>query len=177
MKSKKITISGLAGTGKSTVGKLLADKINYSYFSIGDFSREIAKSKGLTINEFQIQCKKDKSLDRLIDKAFLKKCNFSKNIVIDYRLGFHFVKEAINILLTVSDEIAVDRIQNAKRKNESINAISIQKRNNDMKNRFIKTYNIDFTDKNNYHLVIDTDNKSPNEVIILIINKLTIFKK
>ena len=58
----KITLSGFAGTGKSTVGKILGDKLGYEFVSVGDFSRDYAQKMGLTINEFQKKCKKNLNL-------------------------------------------------------------------------------------------------------------------
>ena len=51
----KITLSGKSGTGKTSVGKLLASKLGYELVSVGKFSREFAKSKyGMSIDEFQV---------------------------------------------------------------------------------------------------------------------------
>lgn len=107
MENKRITLSGFAGSGKSTVGKILCDKLDYKFVSVGDSSREIAKERGLTINEFQEECKKDPKLDDLIDNKFTQLCNESNNIVADYRLGFHFIKNAFHVLLKISDEITL----------------------------------------------------------------------
>ena len=46
-----ITISGIAGSGKSTVAKLLAKKLNYNHYSIGEFMRDIAKEKNTSLLE------------------------------------------------------------------------------------------------------------------------------
>ena len=45
-----ITISGMLGSGKSTVAKLLAQKLGYEYYSTGNAQREIAKKKAMTKN-------------------------------------------------------------------------------------------------------------------------------
>lgn len=174
----RITLSGLAGTGKSTVGKLLAEKLNYTFISIGNYSREYALTEyGLTINEFQLLCKKDKSIDQKLDKKFGEDCNHQNNIVVDYRLGFHFVKNAFNVLLKVSDEIAIQRIQAADRKHETIDIASINARNHEMRQRFIDFYHLDFTDERNFHLVVDTDTLAPEEIANLLIDKFKDYEK
>jgi len=45
-------MSGKAGSGKGTVSKLLAEKLDYKYISIGNMKRELATTMGLTISEF-----------------------------------------------------------------------------------------------------------------------------
>jgi predicted cytidylate kinase len=158
MTPKRITISGNAGSGKSTAAKLLAKSLNYEYVSIGDFSRKYAQEQfNMNINEFQDYCKQYPEEDKKIDEKFMEYCNSKESLVIDYRLGFLFVKGSYNILLTVSDEIAAKRIQKAGRMNENTDLISIRKRNKQMRLRFLKLYKVDFLDKSNYHIVIDTD--------------------
>ena len=43
-----------------------------------------------------------------------------------------------------------------------------------MKERFLKLYDFDFTNILNYNLVINTDNKTPNEILKFIINEIYI---
>lgn len=49
----KITLSEVVASGKSTVGKLLAEQLGYKFISIGNKTRERAEREGLTIFEFQ----------------------------------------------------------------------------------------------------------------------------
>ncbi|WP_430811087.1 MULTISPECIES: cytidylate kinase family protein [unclassified Carboxylicivirga] len=169
---KNITISGLAGTGKSTVGKLLSEALGYSFVSVGNFSRELAKEDyNMTINEFQVLLSEKPELDNIIDDRFKNYCNKSDSLVIDYRLGFHFVKNASHILLTVSDDIAFNRIASSKRNDEDYSKVAIQKRNKQMKERFIKNFGVDFTDTTNYDLIIDTSFSSPEELVEKILSE------
>lgn len=166
----KITLSGFAGTGKSTVGKIIQEKLNYQFLSIGNFTRSFAKEKyQMNINEFQKLCKIDSEIDSKIDTEFLKKCK-QKQIVIDYRLGFHFIKDSFNVILKVSDEIAHDRINKMNRKDENLSLEAIKERNLLMKERFFVKYKIDFTDDANYHLAIETDKLTAHQVADIIID-------
>jgi len=175
MNNKRITLGGFAGAGKSTIGKILAKELGFEFISIGNFSRTFAKEKyNMEINDFQDLCKKDKILDKQIDEKFQLECNSKNKIVADYRLGFHFVENAFHVFLKISDQIAFERIQNADRKEENTTAEGIRRRNEEMKNRFIDKYGIDFTDERNFDLVINTDEQTPEEIVKLIINH---FKK
>jgi len=174
---EKITLSGFAGSGKSTVGELIADKLNFKFVSVGNFSREFAKKEfNMTINEFQDKCKTDASLDNLIDEKFKDFCNSNSNLIIDYRLGFRFVENAFHVFLSVSDEEAFNRISKANRSGEEVSLEAIIKRNMDMKSRFIETYGVDFTDEKNYHIVIDVDNFEPKKVVEIIIDAFKNFE-
>lgn len=58
-----MTLSGLAGSSKSTVGKILQEKLNFEFISVGNFSRDFAfNNYGLDINQFQEKWKNGKRI-------------------------------------------------------------------------------------------------------------------
>jgi len=93
-----ITISGMVGSGKSTVAKIIANKLGYGYVSIGDFRRQKAKELGLTINEYNRKGEADFSTDEEADN-YLITFRDKKNFIIDSRLGFHFIPKSFKIFL------------------------------------------------------------------------------
>ena len=151
----KITLSGEVASGKSTVGKILAEKLNYKFVSIGNRTREFAESKGLDIVQFQKECLNDANIDKLIDKQFSEECNASENLIIDYRLGYKFISNSYHIFLKISETSAIERLKKANRYNET--HLTISDRNNTFRNQFQNSYGIDYTDLSNYDLVIDVD--------------------
>jgi len=173
MKMSKITISGYAGTGKSTVGKMLADRLGYGFLSVGNFAREFAEMEfGMSINEFQAKCKEEPVLDDIVNHKFRDMCNSGEKIVADFRLGFHFVRNSINILFVLSEEEAFKRLAGADRKMEQTDFESMRTRNENMRRRFIEKYGVDFADENNYDLVVDTGQKTQNEVVERILSAI-----
>jgi len=174
-----ITISGIAGSGKSTVAKLLAKKLNYKHYSVGDFMREIAKQRNLTLLELSKQAETDKSIDKELDEKQIELGKKEDNFVIDARLGFHFIKSSIKVFLEVDLNEAANRILKEKRQHEQykdvIDSINkIKTRINSEDKRYRGYYNIDYHDKTNYDIVIDTTNIKPDEIvnkILKIINQ------
>lgn len=169
---KKITISGLAGSGKSTIGKLLANELEYNFISAGNISRQFAlENYGVDINRFQQICSEHPEIDLELDKYFGLIGQNQANFVMDYRLGSFFIKDGFHIFLQVSDHEAAERIKMSDRGNEfKSDCIEekvklLNKRNQMMRERFIKLYNFDFTNERNYNLVINTNNKSPKEIL------------
>lgn len=170
--TNKITISGFAGSGKSSVGKIIQEKLKFEFISVGNYSRDFAKNHyNLSINEFQEKCKIEPELDILIDKKFREQCNNKDHLVIDYRLGFYFIKNALHVLLKVSDEIASKRISSDNRTNEKTGDDDIKVRNEAMRNRFQQNYHVDFTNEDNYDLVINTDKLTIYQVADQIVDK------
>lgn len=178
VKTNKITISGYAGTGKSTVGKMLAERLGYRFLSVGNFTREFAEKEfGMSINEFQTKCKEDPRLDDFVNLRFRDMCNGGESIVADFRLGFHFVENSMNILFVLSEAEAFKRLIGAGRKMEQTDFESMRVRNENMRRRFIDKYGVDFADENNYNLVINTDRKTPNEVVEQILAAMEVDRK
>ncbi len=178
LKKEKIVLGGFAGSGKSTVAKIICRQLGYEFISVGNFARAYAKKEfGLSINEFQEKCKNEPHLDQLIDQKFQEKCNSSSKIVVDYRLGFKFVNNAFSVFLHVSDPVAAKRLssdRSTSREKEKTDAASISKRNTDMRERFKELYQIDFADTVNYDLIVDTDKISPEEVAQIIIRNINL---
>ena len=173
-----ITIWWKAGSGKWTVSKLLAEKLGYEIISIWDMKRKLAKEMWLNIHEFNLLWEKPENAKEfdLKYEEFQKGLDLNSNIILDSRLGFFAQPNAFKILLDVSEEIAGERIYKAERdtdKQESLQAAieEVHNRNKADFERYIKLYNIDLRDQENYDLVIDTWDKTPEEVANIILEK------
>jgi radical S-adenosyl methionine domain-containing protein 2 len=169
MTGNNIVLSGLAGSGKSTIGKIISQKLGFEFISMGEYARKYAfENFRMNINEFQLYCSKTPGEDELLDKTFIQYCNSKENLVIDYRLGFHLLSNVFTILLTVSELEAAMRISYSGRQHED--AITIKYRNVQMVQRFQNKYKVNFNDPYNYEMVVNTDGLSPEEISEVIIN-------
>ena len=63
-----ITISGDLGSGKSSVCKAINKEFGMKHFSVGDFVREMAAKRGLSLMELSKQAEKDSGIDKEIDR-------------------------------------------------------------------------------------------------------------
>jgi radical S-adenosyl methionine domain-containing protein 2 len=166
----RITLSGQVASGKTTIGKLLAQQLSYDLISIGNKTRELASKMGLTIVDFQKMCSQNPEIDKNIDKEFSDECNSKNNLIIDYRLGFKFIDKAYNIFLKTSSEVAIERLKLDNRINET--HYTIKQRNELFQQQFFSSYNVDIMDESHYDLVINTDDLSPEEIVDEILIKI-----
>ncbi|AJF60870.1 Cytidylate kinase [archaeon GW2011_AR15] len=168
----KIAISGKAGTGKSSVAKLLAGKLKYRHYSMGDIQREIAKKKGISIAELGELEKTDPGIDNMIDERQREIGRREGDFVIDSWLSAYFIPDAYRIFLDGNLEERAKRITKT-REAESHRTIeeaaaSIRQREQTNRKRWMKFYGFDFLDMKNYDLVIDTTGKGLDEVFGII---------
>lgn len=173
----KITISGDLGSGKSTVAKEIAKKLNYDYYSVGNFMREIAEEKSMNLLELSKIAEKGDEIDILLDKKLVE-VGKKDNIVLDSRLAWHFIPDSIKVFMAVDVDEATKRIYSQKRENEKEN-ISLEvtkeniiKRKQSELKRYKDYYNIDLDDLTVYDFIIDTTDTSIEEVIQNILKYL-----
>ncbi len=171
----KITISGRAGSGKSTIAKMLADKLKLKHYSMGDLQREIARQKRISLLELGKIEEKNPELDKYIDRFQRNLENKEDNFIVDSRLGFHFIPSSTKIFLDVELDESARRIFAQLRDDEKYNNSveetkkNISRREKSEIKRYKKYYRISHFDKKNYDLVIDTTNLSPQEIVEKII--------
>src|SRR3989338_745030 len=101
-----ITISGKAGSGKSTVAKIIAAKLNLAHYSIGDLMREMAKEKDISLIELNNLAEKDKTIDKELDDKLIKLGKEKKDFVIDGRLTAFFIPHAdLKVFLDADEKV------------------------------------------------------------------------
>jgi CMP/dCMP kinase len=170
-----ITISGKAGSGKSTVAKLVAKKLKLKHYSIGDLMRKLAKEKKISLIKLSKLAEKDKSIDLELDKKQIE-LREQDNFVIDGRLTAYFIPYAdLKVFLDCNDKVRAERILKDKRGEEKSNSIKdlitkIKQREQSERKRYKNLYKIDYQEKKLYNMVIDTTDLGIKEVVEKIIN-------
>ena len=172
-----LTISGLHGTGKSTIGKLISQKLGIRYYSTGQAFRDLAKEKNFTLEEFSYYVEKNPSIDKLLDDKIIE-IALKDNIIIDSQLSAYILDSIANfkILLTCPLETRVNRM--SERDNslyeEKLKETLIREKSELA--RFNKLYSIDLNDQllreNLYDLIIDTAELTIEEILELIFTAL-----
>jgi predicted cytidylate kinase len=175
----KITIGGLSGTGKGTVAKLLAERLGFSRHSAGDFFREIAKERGyeslLALQQVvHTEGSIDTSVDEMVDARTREFGESHDRFVIEGRLCAHMIPNAFKILLTCDDTARFGRIASREGITPELAEQQTKEREQLYSNFYKKFYNIEsYADPSHYDLVIDTSAILPDEIVELIIAKLT----
>lgn len=179
-----ITLSGMLGSGKSTVGKMLSHLLDYEYYSTGSVQRKIAAERGITTLELNKLSMTDPTVDEQIDGVFKTLVHEDKNFIVDSRLAFFFIPSSFKIKLNIDTKLAAERIFNDKSRTEERKYASVEDAENDLISRrkleverFKNVYNVDIDNDLNFDYVIDVTNLSPEEVCQKILKKFHKFQK
>jgi cytidylate kinase len=170
-----VTISGRPGSGKSVVASRVAAALGMDHASAGDFMREMAAERGLSILELSRVAGEDDSIDREIDARTLRLATEGDHFVMDARLGWHFVPHSVKVFLEVRPEVAARRVYEAARGTEHENVDlettrrAIESRTALEKERYVDYYGLDYTDHDHYDLVVDTSELNIDEVVERIV--------
>jgi len=165
----KITITGPPGSGKSSVAKFIAKKLGLKHYSAGDIRREIAAKKGMTLEEFNRWDEKTHEGDKAADE-FLKNIGKKEdNFVVDGRLPAYFIPDSIKIFLYVDPKVGAKRVMERRKgvevyKNLKEAMKKLAEREESDNKRYQELYGINYADKRNFDLCIDTSKTTVEEV-------------
>jgi len=166
----RITISGLPGSGTTTVAKLLSNELALDVISAGEMFREIAKEKSLPLEQFSKLAEDNEDLDRWVDEKQEKEALKRENVIVEGRLSGFFVPHAdLKIWLKAPVEVRAVRV--AGRENIAYEeALSAMKsREQSEYTRYEKYYGIHLDDLSIYDLIIDSSRWSENDIVEMIL--------
>ncbi len=177
-----ITLTGLPGAGKSTIAKLLSEKLGWPWYSMGDLRGKLAQKRGMTIDELNTLGETEAFTDHDVDEYQIKLGKEQDDLVIDGRLSWHFIPNSLKVFLDVDEDEAAKRIFGAAkkglRKDEKpfTSVDDVKQRIHDRlasdQKRYEQYYKLDYLDRSNYDLVIDTTTLTPEQIIGRILDRL-----
>ena len=177
-----ITITGIPGAGKSTIATLLSKKLNMPWYSVGDLRGKMAKERGLTIDELNHLGETQDFTDKEVDQYQENLGKTQDGFIMDGRLSWHFIPHSFKLFLDVDTQAAAERIFHASKEGlrpdekpyhsvEEVAQATAHRLASDQK-RYAQYYFVDYLEKKNYDLVIDTTEKTPEETVDLILKAL-----
>ena len=173
----RITVSGPPGSGKTTIVNHLAEKLNYKIISAGEAFRELANQYKMSLLEFSDYAEKHPEIDIALDKKITILASNEDNVIVDGRLsGWLTYKNnipAYRIYINAPLKTRAERV--ASRENKSVEVVEkeIQARERSENSRYYRFYQIDMNRVSIYDLVIDSSNKTPEEIVLEILKKLS----
>ena len=168
-----ITISGLPGSGKTTVARLVAQTLGLKHLYAGDIFRRQAEAHGLTLEQYARRAETDHSIDRALDEQMRRRAA-EGDAVLEGRLAAFMADEAgapaLRVFLSASEAVRAERIVGREGGDPRERLREIQAREDSDARRYREIYDFDYHDPARYDLVLDTDGRDPEEVARAIVD-------
>jgi predicted cytidylate kinase len=170
-----ITVSGNPGSGKSTVAKILEKKIGIKYVYSGMIFREMAKKYNMSLEDFGKYCEENSIIDKELDDKQIEILR-KGNVILEGRLAgwlAHLYNiPAFKVAVIADLETRAQRIIKREKGSVEKRKKEILERERSEVLRYKNYYDINLKDTSIYDLVIDSGDKTPEEIVDIIIGKL-----
>jgi predicted cytidylate kinase len=177
----RITISGPIGSGKTTVCKLLAQRLNLPFLVSGMVFRDMARQLGLSLEEFGRLAESDPKYDKMIDETYVERASKTSDIIIESRLAAHMLTradlEAFRVYLYAAPTTRANRVAEREDKDPECVLPEMLERERSEAKRYWAFYEIDLNDMSVYDIIIDTTDIEPDVVVDRIIREMEARKR
>ncbi|PHP46137.1 cytidylate kinase [Methanosarcinales archaeon ex4572_44] len=169
----KITISGLPGSGTSTIAGMLADHMGLNLVSAGETFRRLAAEYNMSLEEFGVLAERDPEIDMRLDMEQKRMALEHEGILLEGRLAGHFTEDAdLRVWLDAPLRVRAARISKREGKRVAHTIDETIKREECESNRYKEYYQIDLNDHTIYDLIIDTSKHTPEEITAIILREI-----
>ncbi|QLD84697.1 AAA family ATPase [Natronomonas halophila] len=173
-----ITISGPAGSGKSTAAAALAEALDYDHISGGDIFRELAAERDMTPLELNKAAEEDDQIDRDLDRRLRNIAETRDDVVLESRLAGWMAGEYADFRIWLDAPLSVraERIADREDKSVELARKETMERGDSEARRYLEYYNIDIDELGIYDLVLNTARLSPEGVVDVLMTTLEAYE-
>lgn len=155
----RITVSGLPGSGTTSLSRYLAERHGFTMISAGEVFRQLAKEHNLELAAFGRLAEEDPSYDKMIDARQKQIAEERDNIIVEGRLSGWMVPQAdLKIWLFAPIGCRIQRIAFRDQVPDPATAEHLTlEREQCEAGRYRSYYDIDINDLSIYHLVLNSE--------------------
>lgn len=159
-----VTVGGLAGTGTSTLSRLLAAHLDLPYTYAGALFRQEAARRDMSLAEFGELCQRDPSVDRSLDERQLALLR-EGGVLLEGRmagwLAEHHGVEAFTVWVVCEEEVRMQRIAQRDGGDPDEQRARTREREASEHRRFLEYHGADLRELSIYDLVLDSTELAP----------------
>jgi cytidylate kinase len=164
-----LTVSGPAGSGKSTTAAGLAEALDLEHVSGGDIFRELAAERDYTPVEFNELAEEDEEIDRDLDRRLYEIARDRDGLVLESRLAGWLAPDAdFRLWLDAPIDVRAARIADREEKSIVQAREETRRRERSERKRYADYYDIPIDDLSIYDLVVNTARWTAPDVIAIL---------
>ena len=157
----KICISGLSGSGKNSVGHLVAQKLGLRL--VDPTFKTIAARQKLGLLEFHRKAEADHSIDRKFDEELVRQAR-AGNCVVTTWLGPWMIRDAdIRVWLYAPASARASRVAKRDGMGAQEAESHVAERDESNRLRYLEIYKIDIYDHSGFELVVNSEKFAPDQ--------------
>lgn len=171
-----ITLSGLPGSGTSTVARAAASRLGLAHLDGGTVFRTLASEHGLSLSDFARLAEADESIDRSLDDRLLARAR-DGDVLLESRLAGWLATrgevDALRAWISCDDRERARRVAGREGAELEAALAANAEREASERTRYLGYYGIDLTDLSIYDLVIDSTATPPEEIVEQLVRSAT----
>jgi cytidylate kinase len=162
----RITVSGLPGSGTTSLSRYLAERHNFTMISAGEVFRQCAKEHNMELAEFGRLAEQDPAFDKMIDARQKEIAESKDDIIVEGRLSGWMVDKAdLKIWLFAPIDCRLERIvfRDQIADLETAKKITLEREHCEAV-RYRQYYEIEIGDLSIYHIILNTQHWGINDL-------------
>ena len=167
-----VTLSGLPGSGTSTVALLVAEQLGLDHVDGGTVFRSMAVERGLALAEFAEVAEGDDQIDRDLDARLTARAA-EGDVVLESRLAGWLAAraglESLRIWIECDERERANRVGGRDGEDADEALLTNRRREGSERDRYRRYYDIDLTDRSVYDLVLDSTEAAPEALCVQIV--------
>lgn len=160
-----VALEGPPGSGKSTVGRIVAKRLGLEYRSVGEEFRAEARRRGLDLDAFGRYAEEHPEVDRELDRAM--EAYARPGFLLDGRVQGELCRRrgvpVVTVEVTADEEERARRVAGRDHQSPAEALRALRRREESERLRFDRYYGIDL-DLVEADLVVDSSSRSPEQV-------------
>lgn len=167
-----VTVSGLPGSGTSTLSKRAAAALGIEHLDGGTVFRAMAAERGLSVGKFSALAETDPAYDLELDSRLAERAR-AGDVLLESRLAGWITAqdgvEAVRVWVACEEDERARRVATREGKDVDAALVANRRREASELQRYHDYYAIDLRDLSVYDLVLDSTVASPDELVAALL--------